>query len=144
MAEAIASAIRCRVLQPSSEASESARASRLVGLGSGIFFGSHHKQLIEFGRSLPEGHGVRAFLFSTSGTGLHLPRLLGRDYHRTLRAILADKGYSIVGEFSCRGYDTYGPWAPFGGIARGHPTEADLISAGQFASNLTLVPGSSS
>lgn len=133
VAEAMASVIGGRVLDPGEEALVAARDGALLGLGSGIFFGSHHTQLVTFARSLPQTPDAAVFLFSTSGTGYRLPRIVGRDYHRTLRQVLLDKGYAIAGEFSCKGYDTYGVFGKLGGVARGRPNAADLADAGAFA-----------
>jgi len=38
-----------------------------------------------------------------------------------------------VGEFDCKGFDTFGPWGKLGGIAKGHPDETDLDNARAFA-----------
>ena len=137
VADAMASATGGLVLEACSAATEIARDGALLGLGSGIFFGSHHRSLLSFAQSLPQKESGAAFLFSTSGTGYQVPRKLGLDYHRKLRAILEGKGYKMVGEFACKGFDTYGPWGRLGGIARGHPDAPDLERARLFAVSLT-------
>ena len=38
----------------------------------------------------------------------------------------------VLGEFSCKGYDTFGPFRLVGGIAKGHPDAADLEDARRF------------
>jgi flavodoxin len=136
VADAMALALGGRVLEPGDEAYEAAQDGALLGLGSGVFFGSHHKSLLAFARSLPQKTRGSAFLFSTSGTGYRIPQLVGIDYHRKLRHILECKGYTIAGEFSCKGFDTYGPWGTFGGAARGHPDPTDLDKARSFALSL--------
>jgi len=139
VAEAMASALGAVVLEARPDAVEVAGTIPLLGLGSGVFFGSHHERLVSFAQSLPSNGSGRAFLFSTCGSGYLVPRLFGRDYHRKLRRILESKGYRIVGEFSCKGYDTYGPLERLGGISKGHPSHADLERARRFA--LGLVAG---
>jgi flavodoxin len=136
VAEAMVSATGGRILPPGDEARESARNGALLGLGSGIYFGSHHKTLLTFAQSLPGGNAGSAFLFSTSGTGYRLPRLASIDYHRRLRRILQDKGFTLIGEFSCKGFDTYGPWGRIGGVAKGHPSDTELNHARAFARGL--------
>ena len=136
VADAMASATCGIVLEPGAAAHEAARDGALLGLGSGIFFGSHHDSLLAFAQSLPQKVSGAAFLFSTSGTGYELPRKLGLDYHRKLRAIIEGKGHEMVGEFACKGFDTYGPWGRLGGIARGHPDATDLERARLFAAGL--------
>ena len=58
------------------------------------------------------------------------------NFHKPLKAILTAKGFNIVGEFNCAGFDTYGAPKLFGGISRGRPTEEDLKKAEEFASKL--------
>jgi len=72
----------------------------------------------------------KAFVFSTRGA----PRL--GSYHRALKSQLEEKGVTIVGEFSCRGFDTYGAMKLIGGIAKGRPNEQDLREAQEFAKSL--------
>jgi len=102
----------------------------LVGLGSGIFFSSHHPALLRFARDgnpLPR----KAFLFSTAG----LP-FLHWIWHRALRKIVRKNQMSIVGEACYPGWDTVGPLRWFGGIQRGHPNANDLEHACQFAGRM--------
>ena len=47
-------------------------------------------------------------------------------------AIAGEKGCPILGEFSCRGYDTFGPLRLVGGIAKGRPDTGELESARSF------------
>ncbi len=58
-------------------------------------------------------------------------------YHRPLRRGLEKKGFEVVGEFSCRGYDTYGALWLIGGLNRKHPDEQDLLRAERFAEQLS-------
>jgi flavodoxin len=136
LAEAIASAGGGFIVAPGGDAQSAVREGGLLGLGSGIYFGSHHRTLLAFAESLPTNDAGAAFLFSTSGTGDAWPRAIGIDYHRKLRSILQRKGYAVVGEFSCKGFDTFGPWGKLGGIARGHPDATDLERARVFAASL--------
>ena len=103
----------------------------LVGLGSGIYFGRHHRSI----RQLVMSWNVppkRVFVFSTAG----LP-FLRYFQHSSLRRRLRKKGCEIVGEFCCRGWDTVGPLWLFGGINRKRPNERDLRRARQFAADVT-------
>ena len=42
----------------------------------------------------------------------------------------------IVGEFSCKGFDTFGPFKLIGGISKGHPDKNDLDNAKAFFKEL--------
>jgi flavodoxin len=101
----------------------------LVGFGSGIYFMKHHKTLLRFVDLLPPVTRKRAFVFSTSGDG----RLKN---HASLKEKLVNRGFSIVDEFCCKGWDTVGPLKLFGGINKGKPDENDLAAARAFARGL--------
>lgn len=101
----------------------------LIGFGSGIFFGKHHKMLIRFVEALPEFRGKQAFIFSTSGEGRS-------GLHAALRKMLGDHGFSIAGEFSCKAWDSWGPLKLVGGINKGRPDAEDLKAARVFARGL--------
>ena len=101
----------------------------LVGFGSGIYFGKHHKTLLQFAETLPSETGKQAFIFSTSGQG-------GNERHAALKEKLVNRGFSIVDEFSCKAWDTWGPMKLIGGINKGRPNADDLEGARLFARGL--------
>jgi flavodoxin len=103
----------------------------LVGFGSGISFGKHYKELFDFADKLPAVTQKKAFIFSTSGqTGKT------SKFHKNLHERLQSKGFNVVGEFNCAGFDTYAALKIFGGIQKGHPNEDDLKQAEAFAKGL--------
>ncbi|MGQ9596730.1 MAG: flavodoxin family protein [Thermoproteota archaeon] len=106
----------------------------LIGFGSGIYFGKHHSSLFDLVGRLPNQKGRKAFIFSTSG--LRKIRFV-HDFDRPLRKKLTMKGFEVIGEFNCRGWDTYPLWVrPFKGINKGKPGEKELEEAKHFAANL--------
>jgi flavodoxin len=103
----------------------------LVGFGSGISFGKHYKELLDFADKLPQIANKKAFIFSTSGqTGKT------EKFHKLLKEKLQSKGFDIAGDFNCAGFDTYGLLKIGGGIKKGHPDEEDLNQAEVFAQSL--------
>jgi len=56
-----------------------------------------------------------------------------------LRKKLIEKGFNIVGEFSCKGFDTFGMLKYIGGINKNRPNEKDLEKAKSFAEELLSV-----
>jgi flavodoxin len=105
----------------------------LVGFGSGIYSAKHHESLLELADELPEVNNGNAFLFSTAGiTGK--PKA-SRD-HAALREKLESKGYKIVDEFQCKGFNTNSFLKLFGGMNKGRPNADDLKNAEEFAQNL--------
>ena len=105
----------------------------LVGFGSGVYYGRMHPALFDWLHGLPDAREPTrpAFVFSTSG----LP-FLTAVWHRPLKRLLARKGFRVVGEFACRGFDTWGPLWFAGGLNRAHPDEGDLQRARTFAQTL--------
>ena len=104
----------------------------LVGFGSGVYFGKLHKGLLEFADKVPQVNGKNAFIFSTSGRA----GKSAADFHNALRSTLSSKGYTILGEFSCPGFDTFGLLKIGGGIKKGRPNQDDLKQAETFAQSM--------
>jgi flavodoxin len=114
----------------------------LIGFGSGIYDAKHHKKLLELADSLTYVKGKKAFLFSTDG----MPRFVVkssemlkdkmRKDHAALREKLQAKGYTIIGEFNCAGFNTNSFLKLFGGINKGRPDKHDFDLADGFANGL--------
>ena len=103
----------------------------LVGFGSGIYFGKHHKVLLDLADKLPQVTNKKAFIFSTSGRKDNMPK-----FHKQLKEKLQSKGFEIGSEFNCAAFDTFGPLKIVGGLNKGHPNEDDLKQAQVFAQSL--------
>ena len=72
----------------------------LIGFASGIYFGKMHQSVINFAEvNLPENKDV--FLMCTYG---------GKPVFDSIKEIVKEKQGRIVGEFSCKGFDTFGPF----------------------------------
>mgnify|MGYP000126626958 CR=1 FL=1 len=130
VAKAIAEVLKASLFSPRQVDVEALHGYDLIGFGSGIYFQRHHRTLLDFVEGLPVFEGKKAFIFSTRGMG---PAGL---YHKPLRKRLLKKGFEVVGEFSCRGFDTVGPLKLFGGMNKGRPNEEDLEKARSFAERL--------
>jgi flavodoxin len=109
----------------------------LVGFGAGIDSGKHYKQLLDFADQLPTAEGKKAFIFSTSGVSN--PKYKTK-IHTTLREKLQTKGYVILDEFNCHGFNTNSFLKHIGGMNKGHPNTEDLKEAEIFAENLKQKP----
>jgi len=130
VAQAMGELIGARVMTVDEAKLEDLRDCTMVGLGSGIFFSSHHRALLRFAREHPT-LPPRVFLFTTAG----LPSLHW-FWHRALRTIVRQRGIEILGEAGYPGWDTVGPLRWIGGIQRGHPNAYDLDRARNFASEM--------
>jgi flavodoxin len=133
VAERIAGVLDAVIADPVQAMAPTIGDYQLIGIGSGVYYGRFHKSIRRWLRSLPLGigGGRQAFVFSTSG----LP-FLSYWYHRSAVNALRNKGFDVIGEFSCRGHDSFGPLCLIGGINRVHPNERDLQRAEQFAKEL--------
>ena len=131
MAEVFAKVLDAQVKTPQQTSPEELQQYDLVGFGSGIYFGKHHKNLLELADKLPQLTNKNAFIFSTSGDTRRIPQL-----HSALRKKLQSKGYKITDEFNCSGFDTFGALRLLGGIKKGRPDAEDLKQAEEFASKL--------
>ncbi|MCQ4210835.1 flavodoxin domain-containing protein [Streptomyces longispororuber] len=132
VAGAMAQVLDAKVVPPEEADPAEVAAAGLVGFGSGVFYGRLHPRLTAFVRALPDGRG-RAFVFATSG----LPELPLMPFARPSAQLLAGKGYEVTeSPFSCRGFDTWGPFKVVGGLHKGRPGDADLAAARAFAERL--------
>jgi flavodoxin len=109
----------------------------LIGLGSGIYDQKHHKALLDLADKLPQVTGGKVFLFSTSGISRKFAMNQSiDDPHTPLREKLQSKGYMIVGEFNCAGFNTNSFLKLIGGMNKGRPNAEDLKDAEEFAQNV--------
>lgn len=99
-----------------------------IGLALGIYAFGFHRAVTEFARQkLPHGKPV-FFVYTYGGF-----RGAGS---KALAKIAREKNCAILGEFCCRGSDTFGPFRLVGGLAKGHPNAGDLENARSFFRNL--------
>ena len=93
-----------------------------IGFASGIYYSKFHDTVVNFARKyLPRGKDV--FFVYTCGA---------KGYTKAIAEVVGEKDARILGEYGCRGFDTFGPFKLIGGIAKGHPNEADLERARAF------------
>jgi flavodoxin len=138
VATAMADAVGAELLTVSEATERPSDRWDLVGLGSGIFFGSHHKSLLRLADRW-EGLPENCFLFSTAG----LPSLQW-FWHRSLQRILHRRLKVILGDACFPGWDTVGPLRWIGGIQRGRPNAQDLAHAAAFAKRMRDIAQESS
>jgi flavodoxin len=133
VAEVMAKVLDAQVKSPEETGSDELKKYDLIGFGAGIDSDKHYRKLLDFADALPQVTDKTAFIFSTSGvTG---EKKLAND-HLALREKLQSKGYLIVDEFQCKGYNTNSFLKYFGGINKGRPNDEDLKQAEEFAQNL--------
>ena len=135
IAKVFAEVLDAQIKAPQQTSPKEPHQYDLVGFGAGIDSGKHYRELLDFADSLPQVIEKKAFIFSTSGvTG---EKKLAKD-HSTLREKLQSKGYLIVDEFQCKGFNTNSFLKYFGGINKGRPNSEDLKHAETFAEKLKV------
>lgn len=100
-----------------------------IGIASGIYYSDFAKPVYTFvDDKLPGGKSV--FLIYTSGMGK------SGKFTEHIKDAVMKKGCSVIGEFGCEGFDTFGPLRLVGGVKKGHPNEDDLQNAVKFYKEL--------
>jgi flavodoxin len=132
VAKAIAPVLGAEIKLPEDVNPEELREYDLIGFGSGIYDSKHHVSLFELVDRL-EVIDKKVFLFSTAGVSWESK--VATD-HSALREKLQSKGYVIIDEFQCKGFNTNSFLRLFGGINKGRPNAEDLKNAEEFAENL--------
>ena len=128
LARSMAQTLGCHFIKANDALNTDLNKYKLIGFGSGIYFGSHHPAIIEVVKKLDQSEQM-VFVFSSRGAPV-----LGK-YHEPIKKLLVEKGKKIAGEFSVRGYDETGPWVIIGGGNVGKPDENDLKKASKFLRN---------
>lgn len=96
----------------------------VIGFASGIYGFAFDESVMEFLRkNLPRGKKV-FFVYTYSGI-----RGTGA---KKIREAAEEKGASILGEYSCHGFTTFGPFKLGGGVFKGHPDQKELDGAKAF------------
>jgi len=133
IADTIAGVLDAEVKQPQGITPDEISKYDIVGFGAGIDSGKHYAPLLKLAEAIPAVQGQEVFIFSTAGVSSEKKTL--RD-HSALREILLPKGYTVVDEFACKGFNTNSVLKYIGGMNKGRPNEDDLQSAVAFAHKL--------
>jgi flavodoxin len=133
VADVFAKVLDAEIAMPQKTDPNSLSEYDLVGFGAGIDSGRHYKPLLDFADHLPNAEGKKAVIFSTSGVSN--PKYMTK-IHTALREKLTAKGYMILDEFNCHGFNTNSFLKAFGGMNKGCPNAEDLKAAEIFAQNL--------
>lgn len=128
LAKAMAFSLNCEIVNAHDALSMDLSQYKVVGLGSGIYFTSHHPRIIQVVSKLNPAQ--KAFIFSTHGAPF-----LG-SYHHHIKEELGKRKIDVIGEFSSRGFDCTGPFIIIKGGNKGRPNEKDEQKAMKFVSRI--------
>ncbi len=93
-----------------------------VGFASGIYYSKFHQSVLDFA-SINLYENAKVFYICTCG---------GTASFKSIEALAENKKAIEIGRFSCKGYDTFGPFKLIGGISKGHPDHKDIKGAVEF------------
>ena len=100
----------------------------VIGFASGIDFGKFYEVIEKFAKeNLPIKKQV-FFLYTCA--------MERKGFTNSMKEIVLEKEAIILGEYGCKGYNTYGPWQFIGGMNKKHPTEVEIMSAVEFFDKL--------
>lgn len=102
----------------------------IIGFASGIDFGKFYVEIEDFAKeNLPLQKQV-FFLYTCA--------MVRDGFTDSIKEIAFEKEAIILGEYGCRGYNTYGPWKLIGGMNKNHPTEDEIQDCVNFYKNLLI------
>ncbi len=137
IANVIANVLGAKVKTPQQVTPEEIAKYDLVGFGSGIYSATFDPSVLDLVDRLPQVSDKKVFLFSTYGAPAFIAnREFIEKNHRQIREKLQAKGYMVIGEFGCGGWNTNSFLKYFGGLNKGRPNAEDLRQAEEFARNL--------
>ena len=128
LAEAITSRYEIHLIDAAKQQPADLSAYDLIGFASGIDFGKFYEVVEQFmENNLPENKRV-FFLYTCARKS--------NRFTETIKTVARKKGAVILGEYGCRGFNTYGPWKMIGGMNKGHPSAEELQGAVRFFESL--------
>lgn len=137
IAHVIAKVLGAPVKTPQQVNPDEIREYDLVGFGSGIYSATFDASLLDLADRMPQMNDKKVFLFSTYGApAAFADREFVEKNHQQIRQKLRAKGYTVIGEFGCAGWNTNSFLKFFGGLNKGRPNAGDLRRAEEFARNL--------
>ena len=137
VANVIANVLGAEVKTPQQVYPEELRDYGLIGFGSGIYSATFDLAVLTLADRLSYAAGKKAFLFSTYGAPAFIAnREFVEKNHSQIREKLLIKGYTVIGEFGCAGWNTNSFLKYFGGLNKGKPDAGDLRNAEAFAHDM--------
>lgn len=137
IAHTMAHVLGAEVKTPQQIYPEELREYDLIGFGSGIYSATFDPSVLTLADRLSCAAGKKAFLFSTYGApAFAVTHGFVENNQWEIRDKLQLKGYSVIGEFGCAGWNTNSFLKYFGGINKGRPDAGDLKNAEEFARDM--------
>ena len=128
LAKAISDKYEIAMIDATKETMIDLQEYAVIGFASGIDFGKFYDEIENFAKNnLPIKKKV-FFLYTCA--------MERKEFTNSMKEIVLEKEADILGEYGCKGYNTYGPWKVIGGMNKKHPTEVEIMSAVEFFDKL--------
>ena len=99
-----------------------------IGFASGIYYSKFQKLLLQFAKdNLPDNK--QTFFIYTYGAEK-------KGYTKAISEAVQTHNATLLGEYGCFGFNTFGPFKLFGGMAKGHPNATEIENAVKFYEGL--------
>ena len=99
-----------------------------IGFASGIYYSKFQKTLLQFAKdNLPDGK--QTFFIYTYGAEK-------KGYTKAISEAVQTHNATVLGEYGCFGFNTFGPFKLIGGMAKGHPDAGEIAKAVKFYEEL--------
>ena len=99
-----------------------------IGFASGIYYSKFQKTLLQFAKdNLPDDK--QTFFIYTYGAEK-------KGYTKAISEAVQTHNATVLGEYGCFGFNTFGPFKLFGGMAKGHPNATEIEHAVKFYEGL--------
>lgn len=100
------------------------QAYDVIGFASGIDFGKFYETVEIFAK--------KNLLIEKKVFFMYTCAKVRKGFTDSIREITTQKNAVILGEYGCKGFNTYGPWKVIGGMNKNHPTEDEINKAVEF------------
>jgi len=128
LAKAISEKYEIAMIDATKESIVDLQEYEVIGFASGIDFGKFYEEIENFAEAnLPIKKEV-FFLYTCA--------MERKGFTNSIKEISLKKDAIILGEYGCKGYNTYGPWQLIGGMNKNHPTEAEIAEVVNFYGEL--------
>lgn len=130
IAKAISDVLDAKIVGPEDCDLDTISHYDMIGFGSGVYDGKHHKSLFALIWKIHLQHHKKAFIFSTSTIPVKIT-------DRPIKEALVKKWFDVIGAFQCKGFMNYSFIKYiFGWFNKWRPNDKDIENAKTFARQL--------
>lgn len=99
-----------------------------IGFASGIYYSKFHKEVLRVAKENLSDNKQTFFIYTYGAKK--------NGYTKAITDAVKIHNSTVLGEYGCFGFDTYGPFKLLGGMAKGHPNDCEIEDAVKFYEGL--------